>query len=101
MKFFYWLIFLAAIGIAIFAVQNSNAPLVMMKFIIWRLETSLVYIILGSIGVGILLTLFFWVPKAIKSSIRTKELKKEMQHLEMVIHRSISMEQERNIPKEP
>ena len=81
MQPFYWLIFLMAIGIAIFAVQNSNAPLVMIKFLLWRFETSLIYTLLGSIGVGILITLFFWVPRAIKTSIRSRELKREIKNL--------------------
>lgn len=49
MQFFYWLIFLIAIGIAIFAVQNSNAPLILIKFLLWRFETSLIYTILGAL----------------------------------------------------
>ena len=47
MQFFYWIVLLIAIGIAVFAIQNSNAPLVTIKFIFWKLETSLVYTILG------------------------------------------------------
>ena len=61
MQFFYWLIFLIAIGIAIFAVQNSSAPLVTIKFLIWRFQTSLVYTILGSIVLGILFALLLWI----------------------------------------
>jgi uncharacterized integral membrane protein len=87
MQFFYWLILVMAIGIAIFAVQNSNAPLVIMKFLIWRFETSLVNTLLGSVGIGILVTLFFWIPRAIKSSMRSKELKKQIENLETVLHR--------------
>jgi uncharacterized integral membrane protein len=64
-----------AVGIAIFAVQNSNGPLVMIKFILWRFETFLIYTLLGSIGEGILITLFFWIPRAIKPSIRSRELR--------------------------
>jgi uncharacterized integral membrane protein len=55
MQVLIWLIFLIALGIAIFAVQNSNAPLVIIKFLFWKFETSLVYTILGSVGLGILL----------------------------------------------
>jgi hypothetical protein len=33
MQFFYWLVFLMAIGIAVFAVQNSSAPPVIIKFL--------------------------------------------------------------------
>jgi len=86
MQFFYWLILVIVIGVAIFAVQNSSVPLVTIKFIVWKFETSLIYTILGSMGAGILMTLFFWIPKAIKSSIRSKELKKQIENLETVLH---------------
>ena len=100
MQSFYWLIFLMAIGIAIFAVQNSNAPLVMIKFLLWRFETSLIYTLLGSIGVGILITLFFWIPRAIKTSIRSRELKREVKNLETVLYKPASFGQEGNRAKE-
>jgi len=89
-----------AIGIAIFAVQNSNAPLVMIKFLLWRFETSLIYTLLGSIGVGILITLFFWIPRAIKTSIRSRELKREVKNLETVLYKPASLGQEGNRAKE-
>lgn len=100
MQSFYWLIFLMAIGIAIFAVQNSNAPLVMIKFLLWRFETSLIYTLLSSIGVGILITLFFWIPRAIKTSIRSRELKREVKNLETVLYKPASLGQEGNRAKE-
>ena len=78
MEFFYWLIFLAALGMSILVVQNSNAPLVIINFLAWRFEASLIHTILGSVGVGILATLFLWVPRAIKSSIRFRALKRRM-----------------------
>lgn len=86
MQFFYWLMLVIVIGVAVFAVQNSSAPLVTMRFLFWKFETSLIYTILGSMGVGILMTFFFWIPKAIKSSIRSKELKKQIENLETVLH---------------
>jgi uncharacterized integral membrane protein len=89
-----------AIGIAIFAVQNSNAPPVMIKFLLWRFETSLIYTLLGSIGVGILITLFFWIPRAIKTSIRSRELKREVKNLETVLYKPASLGQEGNRAKE-
>ena len=73
MQFFYWLIFLIAIGIAIFAVQNSSAPLVTIKFLIWRFETSLVYTVLGSIALGILFALLLWIPRALRGSLKSKK----------------------------
>jgi uncharacterized integral membrane protein len=89
-----------AIGIAILAVQNSNAPSVMIKFLLWRFETSLIYTLLGSIGVGILITLFFWIPRAIKTSIRSRELKREVKNLETVLYKPASLGQEGNKAKE-
>ena len=53
MQFFYWVALLVVIGIAIFAVQNSTAPSIVMKFLMWRFETSLIYMILGSFGLCI------------------------------------------------
>ena len=73
MQFFYWLIFLMAIAVAIFAIQNSAAPLVTIKFLIWKFETSLVYTILGSIGLGILFILLFWIPRALRRSFKAKK----------------------------
>ena len=94
MQSFYWLIFIMAIGIAIFTIQNSNAPLVMIKFILWQFETSLIYTIFGSMSVGILITLFFWIPRAIKSSIRSRELKREIKNLETILYKPASLGQE-------
>jgi uncharacterized integral membrane protein len=77
MQAFFWVIFLIVIGIAIFAVQNSNAPLVTIKLLLWKFDTSLVYTILGSIGLGILITLLFWIPRAIRGSLRKRKLPQE------------------------
>jgi len=71
MQFLFWVVFLIAIGIAVFAVQNSNAPLVTIKFLLWKFETSLIYTILGSIGLGILMTLLFWIPRVIRAKVRS------------------------------
>jgi|SRR3990172_6634668 len=95
MQIFYLIMLLIAIGIAIFAVQNSNIPLITMKFLIWRFETSLIYTILGSIGIGILMSLFFWIPRTVKTSIRSKGLRKEIRHLKTGLHRPTGPEQER------
>jgi uncharacterized integral membrane protein len=78
MQIFLWIVLFIAISIAIFAVQNSDVPLIMIKFLIWKFETSLVYIILGSIGLGIFITLLFWIPRAIRASIRRKKVPQEI-----------------------
>jgi uncharacterized integral membrane protein len=82
MQFFLWLAFLVVIGVAIFMVQNSTAPPVVMKFLFWDFKTSLIYTILGSVGSGMLIILFLWIPRSIKASFREKHSKKEIEILE-------------------
>lgn len=78
MQIFIWAVFLIAISIAIFAVQNSNAPAVTIKFLLWKFETSLIYTILGSIVLGIFITLLFWIPRAVRASFRRKKVNQEI-----------------------
>lgn len=78
MQVFVWIALVVAVGVAFFAIQNSSAPPVTLKFLIWRFETSLVYTVLGSIVLGILLTLLIWVPRAIRASFRKRNLQKEI-----------------------
>lgn len=85
MSFFYWLALLIVVGLAVFSIQNSTAPPVVVKFLVWQLETSLIYTLLGSVGVGILLTLFFWIPRAVRSSIRMRDLRKQKETLEATL----------------
>jgi len=79
MQFFLWLAFLVVIGVAILMVQNSTAPSVVIKFLFWNFETSLIYTILASVGSGMLIILFLWIPRGIKASFREKNLKKEIE----------------------
>jgi uncharacterized integral membrane protein len=81
MRFFGWLAFLVAVVVAIFAIQNSALPLVTMKLLVWQLETSPVYAMLGSLVVGVLITVLVWIPFAIKGSIRRRDLRKEIEVL--------------------
>lgn len=81
MSFFLWIAFFLLVGVAFFAVQNSDAPPVVMKFLFWRFETSLVYTLLGAVCLGILLTLLIWVPRGVRASFRTKRLRKEIDSL--------------------
>jgi uncharacterized integral membrane protein len=74
MQVFYWIVLLIVVGIAVFAIQNSNTPLVTIKFLLWKFETSLVYTILGSVVLGILITLLFWIPRAIRAYMRRKKV---------------------------
>lgn len=86
MQFFYWFVLLIAVGIAIFTLQNSNAPPITVKFLVWQFETSLIYTLLGSTGVGILVILSLWIPRAIRSSMRLRESKKKIQNLEKMLY---------------
>ena len=70
MQFFFSLVFVIVIAIALFAVQNSGAAPIAIRFIFWKFETSLVYTILGSIGLGMLITLLVWIPRAVRTSVR-------------------------------
>ncbi len=99
MQVFYWLILLIVIGIAIFSIQNSSAPQIVIKFLFWQVETSLLYTILGSIVLGILITLFFWIPRAIRSSFQKRELKREVGNLKGILERSGSLQDVEREPK--
>ncbi len=94
-----WVAFLLVIGLAIFAVQNSSAPPVHMSFFFWSFDTSLAYALLGSVGVGILLVLFFWIPRSIRASINLRRLKKEKEELEMKLYKLPALGQEEINPK--
>jgi putative membrane protein len=86
MQFFYWLVLLMAIGIAVFAIQNSSVPILTLKFLLWKFETSLVYALLGSAGVGMLMILFLWIPRAIRSAMRLRESRKKIENLEKMVY---------------
>jgi len=86
MQFFYWFVLLMAVGIAIFTLQNSSAPPITVKFLVWQFETSLIYTLLGSTGIGILVILSLWIPRAIRSSMKLRESKKKIQNLEKMLY---------------
>ena len=73
MQFFFYLVFAIVVAIAIFAIQNSSAAPVVIRFLMWKFETSLVYSLLGAIGLGVLITLLIWVPRALMASLRGKK----------------------------
>ena len=81
MQIFFFIAFILAIGIAIFAVQNSDADRVVMRFLTWEYQTSLVYTLLGGIGLGILMTILCWIPRAIKTSLHVRRLKRQISQL--------------------
>lgn len=73
MKIFLWIAFLIIVLVAIFSVQNSAAPPVTIKFLVWRFETSLIYVIFGSVGLGILFALLFWISGVLRASFQSKD----------------------------
>jgi uncharacterized integral membrane protein len=99
MRVFLWIAFLLLVGVAFFAVQNSDAPPVVMKFLFWRFETSLVYTVLGGVFLGILLTLLVWIPRGVRTSLRTKRLRREIDSLEENQRRRLSSSDESVRPK--
>jgi putative membrane protein len=94
--FLFLLALLVVIALAIFAVQNSTAPMITMKFLLWQFETSLVYTILGSIGSGMVLILLLWIPSAIKGTFRLRNLKKELD----ILKKEMKHQMEATRPKE-
>jgi uncharacterized integral membrane protein len=89
-----------AVGIAIFALQNSSAPLITVKFLVWEFKTSLIYTLLGSTGIGILIILSLWIPRAIRSSMKSRELKKKIENLEKMLYGPSPSLEKREPPKE-
>jgi uncharacterized integral membrane protein len=72
MQIFSWIAILMLITVALFAIQNSHAAPVMIKFLAWRFETSLVLTISGSIVLGILISILFWISRALRLSFKKK-----------------------------
>ncbi len=81
MQVFFWIAFLVVIGLAIFSVQNSDAPPVLMKFLFWEYRTSLVYMLLGAVGSGILLALLLCIPRMVRTSFQLRRLRREVEDL--------------------
>jgi uncharacterized integral membrane protein len=73
MPILFYLAFVVAALIAIFAVQNSSADPVLIKFLFWEFKTSLVSALLGAVCTGIVLTLLFWLQRSIRKSRRMKQ----------------------------
>jgi uncharacterized integral membrane protein len=99
MQIFLWLAFAIILCAAIFAVQNSAAPPIVIKFLFWKWETSLIPMLLGSIGTGILIILFLWIPRALRGSFRVNALKKEMESLQAEAKRCIEEAKEESKKK--
>ena len=101
MQIFLWLVFAIILCTAIFAVQNSAAPPIVIKFLFWKWETSLIPMLLGSIGAGILIILLLWIPRALRASFRVKALNKEMESLQAEAKRRLEEAKEESKKKPP
>ena len=73
MRVWIFLVFVLAIGLALFAIQNSSSPPVTIRFLMWSVETSVVLTILGSMALGVLLTLLLWVPRTLRGSFQKRK----------------------------
>ena len=82
MQFFFWLVFLIALTAAILVAQNLNAPVVVIKFLLWKFEISLADIMLGSLGCGMLIVVLLWFPRGIKNLFRVRNLRKRIEIME-------------------
>ena len=82
MRLFFVVGFLVLLGIVIFAFQNSTAPSVDLKFVIWNFKTSLIYTILGTFASGMVLVFLLWIPSALRASFQKRSLRKEIEILE-------------------
>jgi uncharacterized integral membrane protein len=101
MQIFLWLTLAIILCVAIFALQNSAAPPLTIKFLFWKWETSLILMLLGSIGAGIILILLLWIPKAFRASSRVKALKREMESLQSEAKRRLQEAKEESKKKAP
>lgn len=79
------------IGLAVFTIQDSIGPPVVIKFFFWNLETSFIYTILVSFGPGILVILLLWISRGIRTLFRVKNLKKEIEISERQVKQPVEI----------
>ena len=100
MKFFFGIAFLVLVGVVIFAVQNSTAPAIDIKFLVWHIQTSLVYTILGTLVSGMIIVFFLWIPSAFRSSSQKRGLRKEIEIVEKTRKHDLEESRQRSNEKE-
>lgn len=80
MRQFYLIVaLLLATLVAIFAVQNAAE--VTVRFLVWTFESSVVVVILVSVGMGALLAALISLPQTVKARRRLKETEAKLEHL--------------------
>ncbi len=99
-----FLVFIVVLCIGIFALQNSSAPPIQVKFLFWQLDTSMVYALLSTLGAGILVILILLIPSALKNSFRIRTLKCENDILKREVKNlklsSVSIERQKDEKKD-
>jgi uncharacterized integral membrane protein len=78
-QFYLILALVLATLVAIFAVQNAQE--VSVRFLVWTFQSSVVVVILISLGVGALLAALISLPQSLKSRRRLRESEKRLERL--------------------
>jgi uncharacterized integral membrane protein len=78
-QFYLILALVLAILVAIFAVQNAQE--VNVRFLVWTFQSSVVVVILISLGVGALLAALMSLPQMLRASRRLRESERRLERL--------------------
>ena len=78
-QFYLILALVLATLVAIFAVQNAQE--VSVRFLVWTFQSSVVVVILISLGVGALLAALISLPQTLKARRRLRESEKRLERL--------------------
>jgi uncharacterized integral membrane protein len=78
-QFYVIVALLLAILVAIFAVQNAQE--VNIRFLLWTFQSSLVVVILISLGMGALLAALISLPQTLKARRRFRESERRLERL--------------------
>ena len=78
-QFYLILALVLATLVAIFAVQNAQE--VNVRFLVWTFQSSVVIVILISLGVGALLAALISLPQTLKARRRLKESERQLERL--------------------
>jgi len=78
-QFYLILTLVLAILVAVFAVQNAQE--VNIRFLVWTFQSSVVVVILISLGVGALLAALISLPQTLKTKRRFRESEKRLERL--------------------
>lgn len=71
--------FLLAIGVAVFAIQNSTP--VQVRLFLWQFQSTLVQIILSSAAIGAVVAFLLGLPRSIRRGLRLREQERYIREL--------------------